>query len=156
MILEGLRSSGDVKKLDREELFVLAEEVREYLIDTLSHTGGHLASNLGAVELTIALHRVFDVERDRIVWDVGHQSYTHKLFTGRYEYFPTLRSYGGISGFPRMDESPADAFGTGHASTSISAGLGIAQARDLLHEDFSVVAKYNFLNISFQYQCCSP
>ena len=140
MILEGLRSSGDVKKLDREELFVLAEEVREYLIDTLSHTGGHLASNLGAVELTIALHRVFDVERDRIVWDVGHQSYTHKLFTGRYEYFPTLRSYGGISGFPRMDESPADAFGTGHASTSISAGLGIAQARDLLHEDFSVVS----------------
>ncbi len=140
MILEKIKESGDVKKIDKSDLPLLAEEIRSFLIDTLSHTGGHLASNLGAVELTIALHRVFDVERDRIVWDVGHQSYTHKILTGRREQFDSLRSYGGISGFPRMDENPADAFGTGHASTSISAGLGIATARDILGEDFNVIS----------------
>ncbi|MCR5097909.1 MAG: 1-deoxy-D-xylulose-5-phosphate synthase, partial [Lachnospiraceae bacterium] len=140
MVLENIKQSGDVKKTDKADLPLLAEEIRSFLIDTLSHTGGHLASNLGAVELTIALHRVFDVERDRIIWDVGHQSYTHKILTGRREQFDTLRSYGGISGFPRMDENPADAFGTGHASTSISAGLGVATARDILGQDFSVVS----------------
>ncbi len=140
MILEQIKNTNDVKKIDREDLPLLAEEIRSFLIDTLSHTGGHLASNLGAVELTIALHRVFDVEKDRIIWDVGHQSYTHKILTGRGEKFDTLRSYGGISGFPRIDESPADAFGTGHASTSISAGLGIATARDIVGEDFDVVS----------------
>ena len=140
MILDQVEKTGDIKNIDKKDLPVLAEEIRAFLIDTLSHTGGHLASNLGAVELTIALHRVFDVERDRIVWDVGHQSYTHKILTGRKDAFGGLRSYGGISGFPRIDENPADAFGTGHASTSISAGLGIAYARDILGQDFSVVS----------------
>ncbi len=140
MIIDQIRQTGDVKKLDKDELPVLAEEIRRFLIDTLSRTGGHLASNLGAVELTIALHRVFDVEKDRIIWDVGHQSYTHKILTGRKDDFSTLRSFGGISGFPKINENPADAFGTGHASTSISAGLGMAQARDILGQDMAVVS----------------
>ena len=140
MILEQVKKTGDIKNIDKKDLPILAEEIREFLIDTLSHTGGHLASNLGAVELTMALHRVFDVDRDRIIWDVGHQSYTHKILTGRRDDFETLRSYGGISGFPRIEENPADAFGTGHASTSISAGLGMVSARDLKGQDYSVIS----------------
>lgn len=119
---------------------LLAREIRQVIVDTVSKTGGHLASNLGVVELTIALHTVYSSPRDRIVWDVGHQSYVHKLLTGRYQDFGSLRQFGGISGFPRVDESPHDVFGTGHSSTSISAALGIAAARDLKGEKFSVVA----------------
>ncbi len=118
----------------------LAREIRQELIETTAQTGGHLASSLGAVELTIALHRVFESPRDKIIWDVGHQSYAHKLLTGRRARFHTLRQYGGLSGFPVREESPHDAFGAGHASTSISAALGMAAARDLTGQDFHVVA----------------
>src|SRR5690606_36412248 len=115
-------------------------EIREAIIEAVAQCGGHLASNLGAVELTVALHRVFDTPRDKIVFDVGHQCYTHKILTGRRERMGTLRQVGGISGFPRIDESPHDAYGTGHASTAISAALGLARARDLMGGDGHVVA----------------
>ena len=140
MILEQINSPKDVKKLKPEELTVLAEEIRTFLIDKISCTGGHLASNLGVVELTIAMHRAFDLPEDKIIWDVGHQSYTHKILSGRKDAFDELRQYGGLSGFPKRKESPYDAFDTGHSSTSISAGLGIAQARDLMNEDYQVVS----------------
>lgn len=140
MALEKIHQTGDIRKLTTEELKVLPDEIRAFLIDTISHTGGHLASNLGAVELTMALHLCFDPAKDKIIFDVGHQSYTHKILTGRKEEFDTLRSYGGIAGFPRRDESECDAFGVGHSSTSISAGLGFAAARDLNHDDYSVVS----------------
>ena len=140
MILEQINSPKDVKKLKPEELTVLAEEIRTFLIDKISCTGGHLASNLGVVELTIAMHRAFDLPEDKIIWDVGHQSYTHKILSGRKDAFDELRQYGGLSGFPKRKESPYDAFDTGHSSTSISAGLGIAQARDLMNEDYKVVS----------------
>lgn len=140
MILEQINSPKDVKKLKPEELTVLAEEIRTFLIDKISRTGGHLASNLGVVELTIAMHRAFDLPEDKIIWDVGHQSYTHKILSGRKDAFDELRQYGGLSGFPKRKESPYDAFDTGHSSTSISAGLGIAQARDLMNEDYKVVS----------------
>ncbi len=140
MILDRIKGPDDVKNLDVKALNALAEEIRTFLIETTSHTGGHLASNLGVVELTIALFRAFDLPKDKIIWDVGHQSYTHKILSGRKEYFDGLRQYGGLSGFPKRKESPFDAFDTGHSSTSISAGLGMAQGRDLLGEDYSVVS----------------
>ena len=123
-----------------EQLLRLADEVRAFLVDSVSKTGGHFGANLGVVELTLALHRVFDSPRDRLVWDVGHQAYVHKLLTGRRERFTTLRKYKGLAGFPRRHESEHDAFGVGHASTSISAALGMAVARDIVHEDYHVVA----------------
>ena len=118
----------------------LAEEIRSFLIEKISHTGGHLASNLGVVELTIALYLAFDLPKDKIIWDVGHQSYTHKILSGRKDDFDGLRQYGGLSGFPKRKESPFDAFDTGHSSTSISAGLGMAQGRDVLGEEYSIVS----------------
>lgn len=140
MILEQIKGPEDLKKLTSEELSQLAEEIRAFLIEKISHTGGHLASNLGVVELTIALFRTFDLPEDKIIWDVGHQSYTHEILSGRRMEFDELRQYGGLSGFPKRKESPYDSFDTGHSSTSISAGLGIAQGRDILGEDYKVVS----------------
>lgn len=140
MYLERIKSPSDLKVLSLEELKRLASEIREELIYRVSRNGGHLASNLGVVELSIAIHYVFNSPKDKIIWDVGHQSYTHKLLTGRYNKFSTLRRYKGISGFPRRQESEHDPFGTGHSSTSISAALGIIEGRDKNREDFKVVA----------------
>ncbi len=140
MYLEQIQSSEDLKALSFPELSVLADELRTFLVKTVAKTGGHLAANLGVVELTIALHRVFSPENDRLIWDVGHQSYTHKILTGRREAFDTLRQFGGISGFPKSEESPADAFNTGHSSTSISAATGYAVAAKLRGEDSTAVA----------------
>jgi 1-deoxy-D-xylulose-5-phosphate synthase len=140
MLLENINSPEDLKGMTVPELDKLACELRETIIKGVAEGGGHLASNLGVVELSIALHYVFDTPRDRLIWDVGHQSYTHKLLTGRYRRFSTLRKYRGLGGFPRRDESPYDAFGTGHSSTSISAAIGITEARDRKGEDFKVVA----------------
>jgi 1-deoxy-D-xylulose-5-phosphate synthase len=139
-ILDKINSPEDIKLLEEKELNHLAGEIREYIIDTLSETGGHLASNLGVVELSLALHRVFDSPQDKIIWDVGHQAYIHKILTGRKEKLKTLRTLGGISGFPKRCESEHDIFETGHSSTSISAALGIAKARDLSGEDNNVIA----------------
>ena len=140
MILEQIQNPDDIKKLNSEELKMLAQEIREFLIEKISVTGGHLASNLGVVELTIALFLSFQLPEDKIVWDVDHQAYTHKILSGRREMFDDLRQYGGISGFPKRKESPYDAFDTGHSSTSISAGLGLAQGRDILGQDHYVVS----------------
>ena len=140
MLLEKIEQSSDIKKLKEEEYPILAKEIRQFLLDKISKTGGHLASNLGVVELTMALHLAFDLPKDKIVWDVGHQAYTHKLLSGRRDGFNDLRQFGGMSGFPKRKESPYDAFDTGHSSTSISAGLGIAQARDILGDDYSVIS----------------
>ena len=139
-ILNKVNSSNDVKSLSAAELPELCEELREFIIQNVSKTGGHLASNLGAIELTVALHRVYDSSVDRIVFDVGHQSYAHKIITGRRDEFPTLRSYGGISGFPKPHEAKDDAFIAGHASTSVSVALGMARARTLKNESYSVAA----------------
>lgn len=139
-LLDKINSPADVKKLSDEQLKQLAAEIRQLLIKVISHTGGHLAPNLGVVELTLALHKVFTTPQDKLVFDVGHQAYIHKIITGRRELFPTLRQYGGLSGFPKRCESEHDAFGTGHSSTSISAALGMAAARDLQGEDYNVVA----------------
>ena len=139
-ILDRIQGPNDIKKLSKEEYPILAAEIREFLIRSISETGGHLASNLGAVELTMALHLSLDLPEDKIIWDVGHQSYTHKLLTGRREGFRTLRKYGGMSGFPKRKESDCDAFDTGHSSTSISAGLGLVEARELKGEDYTVVS----------------
>jgi len=139
-LLDHINSAADLKRLSSAQLAQLAEEIRQELIATVSETGGHLAPNLGVVELTIALHRVLDSPKDKIVWDVGHQCYVHKLLTGRRERFATLRQHGGLSGFPSRGESPHDAFGTGHGSTSISAALGMAKARDLRHGSEKIVA----------------
>ena len=139
-IIERVNSSEDIKKLSREELETLCAELRRYEVDCISRTGGHLASNLGTVELTVAIHRVYDTTKDRLVFDVGHQCYTHKIITGRRESFPTLRQHGGISGFPKPNEAPDDAFIAGHASASISAAVGMAKARTLQHADYDVVA----------------
>jgi len=139
-ILDTLNSPQDLKTLSASQLADLASELREFVTSTVARTGGHLAPNLGVVELTLALHTAFDAPRDRIVWDVGHQAYVHKILTGRRDRFHTLRQIGGISGFPKITESEYDAFGAGHASTAISAALGIATARDLSGEDFRVVA----------------
>ncbi|MEW5784907.1 MAG: 1-deoxy-D-xylulose-5-phosphate synthase [Bacillota bacterium] len=130
----------ELKKMNLEQLNDLACKIRNYMIRTVADNGGHLAANLGVVELTLALHSTFHSPRDRIIWDVGHQSYTHKLLTGRWERFPSLRRYGGLSGFPKPSESEHDPFGTGHSSTSISAAVGLAQARDACAEDYKVVA----------------
>lgn len=140
MRLKDLRSPADLKDMSYEELNDLATEIREELVTTVAQRGGHLASNLGVVELTIALHRVFDMPRDQIVFDVGHQSYVHKLLTGRYALFHTLRTFGGLSGFPKRAESEYDVFETGHSSTAISAALGLARARDYQGKDHAVVA----------------
>ena len=140
MYLEKIKQTNDIKKIEKEHLDELAQEIRDFLIEKISVTGGHLGSNLGCVELTMALHLALDLPKDKIVWDVGHQAYTHKLLTGRVEGFDTLRKYGGMSGFPKRKESNCDCFDTGHSSTSISAGLGLVQARDLRHEDFTVVS----------------
>ena len=140
MILEKINQPNDIKKIPREDLPLLAEEIRSFLIEKLSVTGGHLASNLGVIELTMALHLVLSFPEDKIVWDVGHQSYTHKILTGRREGFDSLRKLGGLSGFPKRRESACDVFDTGHSSTSVSAALGIAQARDLSGEDYCVAA----------------
>lgn len=140
MVLDKIQKENDIKKLTTEELDQLRREIRAFLIKSISKTGGHLASNLGVVELTMALHLSFDLPKDKIIWDVGHQSYTHKILTGRKEGFENLRKYGGMSGFPKTCESPCDCFNTGHSSTSISAGLGLAAARDITGEDYSVVS----------------
>ncbi len=139
-LLENINSPADLKKLPSTELPALAREIRQQIVDVVSHTGGHLASNLGVVELTIAIHYVFDLPADKLIWDVGHQSYTHKLLTGRRDRFSTLRQFGGISGFPKITESPYDAFTTGHSSTSISAGLGMSCAKRLKKQDTKVIA----------------
>ena len=139
-LLDRIDNPADLKRLTKQELGQLAAEIRQELVTTVSANGGHLASNLGVVELTIALHRVFDSPRDKIIWDVGHQSYVHKLLTGRRQRFATLRQYGGLSGFTSRSESEHDPFGAGHASTSISAALGMAIARDLAGDDYNVVA----------------
>lgn len=139
-ILEGINSPEDIKKLDNKQLYQLSDEIRTFLIDNVSKTGGHLASNLGVVELTIALHRVFKMPEDKIIWDVGHQTYVHKILTGRKEGFESLRKYNGMSGFPKPNESIYDTFAAGHSSTSISAALGIACARDIKNEKYNVVA----------------
>lgn len=139
-ILERINSSNDIKKLPEEELEPLCQEMRDYMISSISRTGGHLASNLGAVELTVALHRVYDTSRDRVVFDVGHQSYVHKIITGRRDSFCTLRQHGGLSGFPKPYESEDDAFIAGHASNSVSVALGMARARTLSHADYDVAA----------------
>ncbi|MCR5294775.1 MAG: 1-deoxy-D-xylulose-5-phosphate synthase [Lachnospiraceae bacterium] len=139
-MLERICGPFDIKRLSYEEIDCLAEDIRKFLIESISKTGGHLASNLGAVELTLAMYRVFNFPYDKVVWDVGHQSYTHKILSGRRDAFGGLRQYGGISGFPKRKESTYDVFDTGHSSTSISAGLGIVQARDLQGEDYKVIS----------------
>jgi 1-deoxy-D-xylulose-5-phosphate synthase len=139
-LLEQINSPQDLKQLSVDQLNQLTEEIREFIITTVSKTGGHLASNLGVVELTIALHYVFDTPTDKIIWDVSHQAYAHKILTGRRDRFHTIRQYEGLSGFCKRSESVYDAFGAGHSSTSISAALGIAEARDLKHEHFHVIA----------------
>lgn len=140
MLLDHIKQSSDIKKLKEDQYPELAREIRQFLIEKISKTGGHLASNLGVVELTMALHLAFDLPKDKIVWDVGHQAYTHKLLSGRKAGFDDLRQFGGMSGFPKRKESPYDAFDTGHSSTSISAGLGLAQAREITEEDYSVIS----------------
>ena len=139
-MLEKINYPDDLKKLNIKEKQELAEDLRKYIIEVVSKNGGHLASNLGVVELTIALLSVFDVPKDKIIWDVGHQSYVHKILTGRKEEFKTLRKLDGIAGFPKTNESEYDCFNTGHSSTSISAALGMARARDLKHENNSIIA----------------
>ncbi|WP_026973858.1 1-deoxy-D-xylulose-5-phosphate synthase [Alicyclobacillus contaminans] len=138
--LEHINSPTDLKPLGVQQLKVLAGEIRQFLVDSISRTGGHFGANLGVVELTLALHKVFDSPKDKIIWDVGHQAYVHKMLTGRREDFATLRQFGGMAGFPKRSESPHDQFGTGHASTSISAGVGMAVARDLAGENYHVVS----------------
>lgn len=140
MVLDKIQKENDIKKLTNEELEQLRQEIRTFLIENIARTGGHLASNLGVVELTMALHLSFELPKDKIIWDVGHQSYTHKILTGRKEGFETLRQYGGMSGFPKTCESPCDCFNTGHSSTSISAGVGLAAAREITGEEYSVVS----------------
>ena len=140
MLLEQIQKANDIKSIDKEDYGLLAQEIREFLIEKISVTGGHLGPNLGAVELTMALHLSLDLPKDKIIWDVGHQSYTHKLLTGRREGFDTLRKFGGMSGFPKRKESDCDSFDTGHSSTSISAGLGMVKARDIRGEDYTVVS----------------
>ena len=139
-ILDLINEPNDIKKISPDDYRELAKEIRRFLIQKVSNTGGHLASNLGTVELTMALHLFLTFPEDKLIFDVGHQSYTHKLLTGRKDGFDNLRQFGGMSGFPRRSESPCDAFNTGHASTSVSIADGIVKARDLKGEDFKVVA----------------
>lgn len=139
-LLKTIDTPADLRRLDRTQLRALADELRAYVLDSVSKTGGHLSSNLGTVELTIALHYVFDTPDDRIVWDVGHQTYPHKILTGRRDQMHSLRQQGGISGFPRRDESPYDTFGTAHSSTSISAALGMAVGSKLTGDKRTSIA----------------
>lgn len=139
-LLDRVRLPADSRDLTLDELKQLADELRRETIDSVSVTGGHLGAGLGVVELTVALHHVFNTPRDKLIWDVGHQAYPHKILTGRRESIRTIRTGGGLSGFCKRDESEYDAFGAGHSSTSISAGLGMAVARDLAGEDFEVIA----------------
>ena len=139
-VLHTINSSQELKQLEQSQLPLLADELREFILQSVASTGGHLSSNLGTVELAIALHYVFDTPEDRIVWDVGHQSYAHKILTGRREMMPSLRQFGGLSGFPKRSESQYDAFGTAHSSTSISAALGMAVASKVKGEKRNVVA----------------
>ena len=140
MLLEKIENPNDIKKIKKSDYAALAEEIREFLIRKISVTGGHLGSNLGAVELTMALHLSLNLPEDKIIWDVGHQSYTHKLLTGRKDGFDALRQFHGMSGFPKRKESDYDAFDTGHSSTSISAGLGLVKARDIRGEKRTIVS----------------
>ena len=140
MVLDKIKKANDIKKLSPQEVDILRDEIREFLIDSISVTGGHLASNVGVVEITMALHGSLDLPTDKIGWDVGHQSYTHKILTGRKDGFASLRKFGGMSGFPKTDESDCDCFNTGHSSTSISAGLGLAMARQITGDDYHVVS----------------
>ena len=140
MLLDTIQKANDIKRIPASQLDALAAEIREFLISKISITGGHLGPNLGVIELTMALHLCLDLPKDKIIWDVGHQAYTHKLLTGRREGFETLRKYKGMSGFPKRKESDCDSFDTGHSSTSISAGLGFVKARDLQGGDETVVA----------------
>lgn len=140
MILDRIQKENDIKLLNEDEIEQLRGEIRDFLIQNIAKTGGHLASNLGVVELTMALHLTFTLPQDKIIWDVGHQSYTHKILTGRKDGFATLRQYGGMSGFPKAQESDSDSFDTGHSSTSISAGLGLAKAREITGENYAVVS----------------
>lgn len=139
-LLDEINTPRDIHKYNKDQLYKLSDEIREFLIDSVSKTGGHLSSNLGVVELTLSLYKIFDIEKDKIVWDVGHQSYVHKILTGRKEKFDTLRKFNGLCGFPKRCESKYDVFGVGHSSTSISAALGIARARDIKKEDSHIVA----------------
>ena len=139
-LLDNINEPNDIKNIPEDKLYELGREIRRYLIKTVSTNGGHLASNLGIVELTMALHRYLDFPKDKLIWDVGHQSYVHKILTGRKEGLNRLRKIDGLSGFPKRNESDCDAFGAGHASTSISAALGFAASRDLLGRDEKVVA----------------
>ena len=140
MLLDTIHSRQDLLDIPEAQLGTLCDEIRQFLVQNVSRTGGHLASNLGIVETTVAIHRVFDTSRDRLVFDVGHQCYVHKMLTGRMERFDTLRQQGGLSGFPKPYESAHDAFVAGHASNSVSVALGMAHARTLLHQDYSVLA----------------
>src|SRR5216110_3198751 len=139
-LLEHINTPADLRSLRMDELPDLADEIRQYILETMARVGGHTGASLGAVELAVAMHYVFDTPRDRLVWDVGHQAYAHKILTGRRDQLPTIKQYGGLSGFLRRDESEYDTFGAGHASTSISAALGMAMARDRKGEDYHVVA----------------
>ena len=140
MLLDKIEKANDIKKIDKSDYGELAEEIRQFLIQKISVTGGHLGSNLGAVELTMALHLALNLPEDKIIWDVGHQSYTHKILTGRKDGFKNLRQYGGLSGFPKREESPCDAYDTGHSSTSISAGVGYVCASKVSGEEYHVVS----------------
>src|SRR5712692_1487492 len=139
-VLERVESPRDLRELSKDELLQLCRELRDFTVESVQKTGGHISSSLGTVELTVALHRVFDSPRDKLVWDTGHQAYVHKMLTGRRGRFDTLRQFGGISGFLARSESEHDQFGAGHAGTSISAAQGMAVARDLKGDDFQVVA----------------
>src|SRR3989454_7642597 len=139
-LLQNINSPADLRRLQPDELQTVADEIRQYILETMSRVGGHTGASLGAVELAVALHYAFDTPHDRLVWDVGHQAYAHKILTGRRDLLPTVKQYGGISGFLRRDESEYDAFGAGHASTSLSAALGMAIARDRKGEGHNVVA----------------
>src|SRR2546430_17400564 len=139
-ILQQINSPSELRRLRPDQLPQVAEEIRQYILETMSRVGGHTGASLGAIELAVALHYAFDTPHDRFVWDVGHQAYAHKIFTGRRDQLPTVKQYGGISGFLRRDESEYDVFGAGHASTSLSAALGMAIARDRPDEDHHVLA----------------
>src|SRR5437660_4697730 len=139
-ILQQINAPSDLRRLSIDQLQEVADEIRQYILETMYRVGGHTGASLGAVELAVALHYAFDTPRDRLVWDVGHQAYAHKILTGRRDLLPTIKQYGGVSGFLRRDESDYDTFGAGHASTSISAALGMAIARDRKGEDHHVVA----------------
>lgn len=140
MLLEQITQTNDIKQIAPDDYGILAEEIRKFLIQSISVTGGHLGSNLGAVELTMALHLFLNLPEDKLIWDVGHQSYTHKILTGRRDGFVNLRKFGGISGFPKRKESDCDCFDTGHSSTSISAGLGMVKARDIQGKSNTIVS----------------